>query len=304
MHDTLHPSLIHRQTVHRHVRDALLAQPWLSMDIEPRNQRSVDTGDFSSHMHSRADMITRIGLDRVFGDDISLKQADYQKRTAEFLDSPEQQASLYDELKRKLFGSPFKPHHATHHTTDAITTLKQSLGATIDRAAEPATPDDHEILTAAALRSRIQAFFERREELAFAKSASYPMTAATSTATVKARAGALTDVAMQVLGRDAKSLHAFKIRLSTMAKPGSELAATLTDFLNSKAGEYPSELYDNGRAEATGQHYAQALCDQLKNWVKVSGVTVAVADAKAPGTTALEAALAAKDSRGKGQSAA
>lgn len=308
MSEPTHQPLIHRQSVHQQVRDALLEQPWLSADIEPRNQRSVATGDYTSHMLSRADMITRTALDPVFNADISLGADEYQRQVGKLLDSPSQQQTVRDALKIRMFGSPFKPHHGIHHTGDAMGVLNEHLAHSIGRTpAGPALPEADILLTADALNDRIHAFFAGREELAFAKSASYPMAAASSSVTLDARADALTAVAMEVLGREAKSAHAFKIRLATMAKPESELANALTGFLNGKAGEYPSELYDTKQgqpvADTLGQRYAEELCAQLRTWMKTSHVTVAKADPQAPGTKALEAALA-KQSPAKGQSAA
>lgn len=299
--------MVHRQAMHHQLRKTIIAQPWLTSDMEPKYFTTALTQDYTGHITSRADMIARAALDPIFGNAISLNESAYKARTIRFLDSPQEQSQLTDKLKPAMLGSPFKPYHGMYHVQGAATTIAQTLGMSIGRAVESPAAEPTQ-LSRDVLAKRIHHFFQTREELAFGPTPSYPMTGSAANATSKARADALTDVALSVLAEHTKTIPSFKGYLTTMEKPGSNLEGALTEFLNTKANEYPREMYETKQgllvADAIGQRYSQDLCTHLKQWVVAEHVTAAAADPKALGTKALANKLAAMDGPAKGQSAA
>lgn len=295
--------MIHRQAVHRQLRDLMIAQSWLASDIDPVHKRTNVTGDYTDRILSRADGIVRTLLDPIFGDHISLSQTAYKTQVKKFLNSSEQQTETVETLKTQMLVGPYKPYHSTYANA-AVKVLNESLRANIGLPLE--TPEPETLLSNDLLAARINGFFQEQQELAFSRSARFPMSAAGTAAAIKTRAEALTNIAMEALSQDVKTIPAFKSRLTNMAKPDSKLVGALTEFLNTKSGEYPAEMYEsragNRVADAISQRYVSDLCDHLKNWVQVEHVTVAKTDPKAPGTQALTEQLGA--TKGKGQSAA
>lgn len=308
------PTMIERQAVYDAVRTKLLEHPRLTFDMEPRNIRAAGTGKYSAIVISRANMLSGLVVDRIFKGAEQLTDNSYNYRV-DVLSRAGEQAELLAVFRNVMRASPFKNgffaedllkgtlEFAREQKTNNVAQEDALNPNDITEVPEPIEPLP---LTRESLRASIRNFFDAKQELRFGRTTS-GFTIAESTAQI--RIDQITDVAMKALATEVNTLPAFKSRLTSMGKPESKLANAFTGYFQNNIASYPKSFYSGDAmtgydATGKGNEYAEALCQHLKQWVKVDHVSVARSDTKAPGTKALAEKLAAKDGHDKGQSAA